>query len=265
MSNIKLIPIKHTILLSVFYLFFLSGTFAQKSMFNAGNVNSLTSSATTNSGSNNYITSGIVLSLDAANTASYPGTGTSWTDLSGLNNNGTLINNPTFSNGSFSFNGSNYINIPHSTSIAPSTGLITVTTWFKATATGSENNNIIFNKENEYELSAGGGYITYAFRPNWAWVGRTAFNINQWYQVTMTYDQLYQKMYVNGVEKYSVSQTGTIGNAYSLDLRIGARGAPGGPGSLFTGSIPILLIYNRALTAAEVLSNFNAQKSRFGL
>jgi len=239
--------------------------YAQNPMFSAGNRNSLTNSSATNSGSFNFITNGIVLSLDASNTASYSGFGSSWVDISGNNNNGTLINNPTFSNGSFLFNGSNYINIPHTASIAPNTGLITVTSWFKATANGSENNSIIYNKENEYELSAGGGFITYAFRPNWAWVGRTAFNINQWYQVTVTYNQVYQKMYVNGLEVYSTPLTGAVGNNNALDLRIGARGAPGAPGSLFVGSIPVILIYNRALTAAEVLSNYNSQKSRFGL
>jgi hypothetical protein len=256
---------KKITILVTFCLFSFSTVFAQRKMFSSGNRTSGSSSSTTNSNPIDFITSGIVLSLDAGNSASYSGSGTSWIDLSGYNNHGTLTNNPTFSNGSFLFNGGNYVNIPHTTSIAPSTGLITVSTWFKATNTGSENSSIIFNKENEYELSAGGGFITYAFRPNWAWVGRTAFNINQWYQVTITYNQVYQKMYVNGVEVFSEALTGAVGNNNALDLRIGARGAPGAPGSLFTGYIPVLLIYNRALTAAEVLSNYNSQKSRFGL
>jgi len=58
----------------------------------------------------NIVTSGLVLQLDAANTKSYPGSGTTWTDLSGNGNNGTLTNSPTFSSangGIFTFNGTN--------------------------------------------------------------------------------------------------------------------------------------------------------------
>ena len=56
------------------------------------------------------INNGLVLSLDAADKNSYPGSGTVWSDLSGNNNTGSLINTPTFSNingGSFLFNGTN--------------------------------------------------------------------------------------------------------------------------------------------------------------
>ena len=114
-------------------------------------------------------------------------------------------------------------------------------------------------------MSAGGGYISYAFRPNWAWVGNTAFNTNQWYHTMLTYDQQYQRLYINGVEVYSAALSGAIGNVYSNDLRIGARGAPGAPGSLFNGSIPVVKVYNRALTADEVTQNFSAQRNRFGI
>jgi len=179
-------------------------------------------------------------------------------DLSGNNNIGTLNNNPTFNSiGSINFDGGDdYINIPHSSSIAPSTGYISVEAIFKATSTGSENGSIIYNKENEYEMSAGGGYISYAFRPNWAWVGKTPFNINQWYHTMVTYDQSFQRLYVNGVEVFSAALSGAIGNVYSNDLRIGARGAPGGPSSLFNGSIPLVKVYNRALSTSEVLQNY---------
>jgi hypothetical protein len=50
-------------------------------------------------GGGNIITDGLVLLLDAANSKSYPGTGTTWTDLSRSGNNGTLINGPTFNSG----------------------------------------------------------------------------------------------------------------------------------------------------------------------
>jgi hypothetical protein len=190
-------------------------------------------------------------------------------DLSGIANNGTLTNGPTFdsSNGGIiTFDGvDDYIHIPHSSSIAPSTGSISVEAIFKASAAGSAYNNIIYNKENEYEMSAGGGVISIAFRPNWAWVGDTAFNTNQWYHTMLTYDQSYQRLYVNGVQVYSAALSGAIGNVYSEPLRIGARGGTGSAYGFFNGSIPVVKVYNRALSANEVLQNFNAQKTRFGI
>lgn len=215
------------------------------------------------------VTSGLVLSLDAADRNSYPGSGTTWRDMSGSGNNGTLTNSPTFSStngGSIIFDGvDDYINIPHNATIAPSTGYISVEAVFKASSTGTLHGSIIYNKENEYEMSAGGGFISYAFRPNWAWVGSTAFNINQWYHTVVTYDQIYQRLYINGVESYNAAQAGAIGNVYSSDLRIGARGAPDAAYAFFNGNIPMVKIYNRALSASEILQNYNAQKSRFGL
>ncbi len=200
----------------------------------------------------------------------WPAVGTSRSNtqnLSDLTNNNTITaQSLTYAaDGTFSFNGSQYLSIPDSALIRPSSGYITTEVWFKATATGGQNASILINKENEYEISAGGGYITYAFRPNWAWVGATAFNTNQIYCLTITYDQSYQRMYLNGVEVYSAALTGPIGNAYSDTLKIGARGGSGSTYDYFTGNIYNVKIYNRALTPSEVAQNFNALRGRYGL
>jgi len=188
-------------------------------------------------------------------------------DLSGTGNNGTLTNGPTFKSeiaGEIAFDGvDDYIEIPHSISIAPSTGSISVEAIFKASSAGSQHGSIIYNKENEYEMSAGGGVISYAFRPNWAWVGSTPFNTNQWYHTMLTYDQSFQRLYVNGIEVYSAALTGAIGNVYSNPLRIGARGGPGAAYGFFNGSIPVVKVYNRALSASEVFQNFNEYQQYF--
>jgi len=182
------------------------------------------------------------------------------------NNNTITAQSLTYaSNETFSFNGSQYLSIPDNALIRPSSGYITTEVWFKATATGSQNGSILINKENEYEISAGGGYITYAFRPNWAWVGATAFNTNQNYCVTITYDQINQRMYLNGVEVYSAALTGAIGNVYSDTLKIGARGGTGSTYDYFTGNIYSVKIYNRALSASEVAQNFAAQRGLYGV
>lgn len=80
------------------------------------------------------ITNGLVLNLDAGNPASYSGSGTTWTDLSGNGNNGTLVNSPTYNannQGYLSFNGSNtYVDLPaSSSSFNVGSGDFTIETW----------------------------------------------------------------------------------------------------------------------------------------
>lgn len=238
------------------------------------------------------VTDGLVLWLDAGNNASYSNTSnyydcgygcqyyssnpgctncnTQWKDMSGYGHDGTLVNGAAISydmgGGSMYFDGINdYVNITSTSLLNPNSGRISIGAWLYSTETGLENDRIIYNKENEYELSAGGGYISYAFRPNWAWVGRTAFNLNQWYYAMVTYDQSYQRFYINGVEVYNAALSGAIGDSYANDLRIGARGAPGAPSSPFKGYIAVVHMYNRGISAAEVLQNFNNGRQRFGV
>jgi hypothetical protein len=81
----------------------------------------------------------------------------------------------------------------------------------------------------------------------------------------VTYDQSYQRFYVNGVEVYNAALSGAIGDSYTNDLRIGARNAPGTPTSPFKGYIAVVHIYNRSISAAEVLQNYNNGRQRFGI
>ena len=87
------------------------------------------------------VTNGLLLNLDAANPASYSGTGITWNDLSGNNNHGTLAANnsgslPVFQNGSLYFNGStSYVSIV--SSVIPNTSSWTLSTWVKSPSGGS--------------------------------------------------------------------------------------------------------------------------------
>jgi hypothetical protein len=252
------------------------------------NFNSLGETVSTS----NLVTNGLILNLDAGNFSSYINSSnyydcgygcqyyasnpsctscnSQWKDMTGNGHDGTLVNGAGISydmgGGAMYFDAvDNYVNITSTSLLNPNSGRISVGAWFYSTETGTENDRIIFNKENEYELSAGGGYISYAFRPNWAWVGRTAFNLNQWYYAMVTYDQSYQRFYVNGVEVYNAALSGAIGDSFTNDLRIGARNAPGAPTSPFKGYISGVHIYNRSLSAAEVLQNYNNGRQRFGI
>ena len=82
---------------------------------------------------------------------------------------------------------------------------------------------------------------------------------DQWFNVVGTWGSGFKKLYINGVEVASGTNTGT--DTGNRDRYVGGRGA----NFPFNGEIPIAKIYNKALTASEVLQNFNATKNRFGL
>ena len=225
------------------------------------------------------ITNGLVLSLDAANDKSYPRSGTTWSDLSGNNNNGTLTNGPTFNagnQGSIVFDGvDDYVT--KTSWISPPTNTLTIGCWVKF----SDNLN------DRYLLSFGrdiggstGGLALFAYGFNsisdvlifefGSGIGRVSSGIvpslNIWYYLIVTADATNVKFYLNGELKNTSSQ-GSGAITSSPTLSIGSYvNSSGTPGTYFyAGNISQVSIYSRALTATEVLQNYNATKSRFGL
>jgi hypothetical protein len=92
------------------------------------------------------VTDGLVLYLDAANSKSYPGSGTTWGDLSRSQNNGALVNGPTFSsanNGILTFNGSNQSANMSAAAGTFGTGDFTISFWWKSTAAQSNFTTVI--------------------------------------------------------------------------------------------------------------------------
>ena len=222
---------------------------------------------------------GLVLALDAGNTKSYPGSGTTWTDLSGRGNNGTLTNGPTYSSangGSIVFDGTNDY-VSKSSWTNPPTNNFTIGCW----VTFSDNVN------DRYVLSFGldiggstGGLALFAYGFNvvsdvlifecGSGVARVSSGIvptlNIWYYLTVTADGTNTKFYLNGDLKNTSSQ-GSGAIASSPTLSIGSYvNASGTPGTYFhSGNIAQVSIYNRALSAAEISQNFNALRGRFSI
>jgi len=206
------------------------------------------------------ITNGLVLALDAADKNSYPGSGTSWFDLSGNNNTGTLTNGPTFNSGnggSIVFDGANdYINLGN-----PSTLNIlnfSVCLWARS-STFTNFQNIIFKGTNvaQYGIiftSTGDWYV----QPNGPSTSDLV-SLNTWNYFVGTYNGSQITAYRNGVQKiqYNNSQAN-----YGTLVTIGADTVNN---RYFNGNISLVQIYNRALSASEILQNYNATKTRFGL
>ena len=225
------------------------------------------------------VTDSLVLALDAANTKSYPGSGTAWSDLSGNGYNGTLANGPTFSSangGSITFDGTNdYIS---KTRVQYGiTDPWTVEVLFKPTSQVSYWNGLFGGS-----LSQGGywmfhndqltnyeGYnVDAGTRIKYTgWSYSNTFTVNNFHHLVITYSPINSSsgtfnLYYNGTEKTQTYDR-TFYWSHSLDSRyIGGIGAEGRYGAF---DIPFYREYNRTLSLQEVISNYNATKARFGL
>lgn len=223
------------------------------------------------------VTSGLKLHLDAGNVASYTGTGTAWADISSNGNNGVLTNGPTYNSangGIIVFDGVNdYLNCEPSAYL---TGLIDITAsiWVKPLIlpgttyqyyplitryAGSNGWDIGYSRNKNFFF--GGREI--AADSNWLGATTTStYEVNTWNNVVGAKSGNNWKIYVNGVLQNSFTGgTGTI-PFDAKKLRIGAASFD----LVFSKiSVSNAMIYNRALSDAEVLQNYNALRGRFGL
>ena len=221
------------------------------------------------------VSSGLVLHLDAGNASSYPGSGTTWTDLSGNGNTGTLTNGPTYSSangGSIVFDGSNDYVI---SGPIPFTGTSTASvSWGLWVYPQSTNGNIMSmsntNPQGSWNMPpiAADGHKFRGKIWNNNYLYSTTYTLNTWYYVVLVFDYSAgaQKLYVNGV--LQDSQTGiSYSSSGSNNYMFLGQSNPGADNTgMFAGNISNFHIYgNKALTAAEVLQNYNALKGRFGL
>ena len=213
------------------------------------------------------VTNGLSMWLDANNPASYSGTGTTWYDLSGNSADQTLVNSPTFTAGSpsyFSFDGFSQYSTGSTPYVLPP-NTYTKMVWFQIVP-GADNNLV--------SSSAGGHYMFFGATST-LWAGNsnitpyvtgfgstTSFNAATWYCATVVFSDPQIYLYVNGVQDAfdpTYSSGGHTGDG-SVNL---ACYAPGG--NLLNGNIAEVYCYGRALSAAEVLQNFNATKTKYGL
>jgi hypothetical protein len=216
------------------------------------------------------VTDGLVLALDAGNTKSYPGSGTTWTDLSGNGNNGTLTNGPTYSGsdgGSIVFDGVNdYINGVHNTQLNI-TGDITVECWFRVTNTRSDWVRV-FGKGDSTNRTVGLWYNQPLSRflyqrygtSNMGIVYNATVSLNTWYHIVGTSSSNNHTLYLNNVVR-GTSTTGTTFASSTDPYKVGY----GNVHTYHIGNVSNCRIYNRALTASEIQQNFNATRSRFGI
>jgi hypothetical protein len=199
------------------------------------------------------------------------GTRSATQGLLNLTGNGVInITNASFDNNAqLVFDGTNdLIFTADSNYLDPGSSPFSIELLFNC-SNASVGEGILYNKEDLYEVAVHSGVLQYAWQPHWAWDGDSTFPVssNTWYHAVVTYDGSYQRMYKNGVEVYNRAQSGNIGSNSNV-LSMGARGVDGSGGSgynFFPGQIPVVKAYKAALTAAEVLQNYQALRYRFGI
>ena len=229
------------------------------------------------------VTAGLVLNLDAGNLSSYSGTGTTWTDLSGRGNHGTLVNSVTFSSsnqGYFVFNGNGsyvgsggynpYVSLPRSTDLDFRADDFTVELWTLTTTA---------NPHPEYITLNVNGLSYAAFRMEY-WNGNVnllhsydgtshasgspfTITMNAWQHIVVSRIAGSVSVYVNGVLKTTYSLPGSL--IAQENSRIGDFLNSNGYYS-FSGNIATTKIYKgKGLTSSEALTHFNLTKTRFNL
>jgi hypothetical protein len=223
------------------------------------------------SGGPDIVEDGLVLHIDAADKNSYPGTGSTWYDLSGNGNNGTIRSGQSFNSGNagnFYFNGLNnqYVVIPHDSNLNVGNN-ITVNIWFYLIDTS------IFRcliSKLPYDYSLGweldinaGGRFRVTFRPSATQINFLGpiLYVNNWYMGTMTFDNSGVKLYVNGLYGGGTSSGGPVTLNSNASLRIGGREQ----NPNYIGNISYVSIYDKPLEDYQILQNYNATKGRYGL
>jgi len=220
------------------------------------------------------VTENLVLCLDAANTKSYPGSGTTWTDLSGNGNNGTLTNGPTYSSangGSLVFDGSNdYVRLANPP--IQGTGSFTIISISKLT--GGSGGRVVLGGgsssttgfyAHHYAFNAQGGtkWISAWGSADSASLSVQDYDLTSYHYGASVYNGSTHTTYTDGIQGTIASKTNSNLDNPSY-WSIGSSGGTVG-GNNFGGNISVVMAYNRALTATEISQNYNALRGRYGI
>lgn len=216
------------------------------------------------------VTDGLVLALDASDKNSYISGSLTWKDLSGNGYNGTFIQSASFNDingGTISFDGVTSSIAVNSTVLQDSGG--TINTWVYPVANARIGGYILSafgTNSDRFYINHGVNYFsTTRGNPASGVTFTNSVTFNQWYNLTSTWvsSSLSSSLsaYLNGV---FVGSTPITVSGSTTTFHIGGFSNTGGSQS-FSGSIALTQIYNKPLSATEVLQNYNALKSRFNL
>ena len=223
------------------------------------------------------ITDGLIFALDAANTRCYSGSGFTVNNIVG-GSGGTLVGTSysSVNSGTFVFDGvDDYINIPYPAGLYTGSP-ITLCLWAKWTTVGTDTTTIQVLVDNNYQTSPGSIGFEIQDRPDLGkvleWGAQPGAGITRctstfqvgdgtWRHITGTNDGATSILYVDGVQSGLARTAAGIGSSQP-NINIGRWDF--GNNRNMNGNISGLMIYNRALSAQEVLKHYNSTKSRYG-
>ena len=214
--------------------------------------------------SNNIVKDSLTVWLDAADNRSYSGSGTTWTDLSGNGNNGTLTNGPVYTaDRSFTFDGTND-HVTLTTSLWSANGEQTFSAWVYVNKLGLQMNMFECGGAGDFLVLEDGGIRFHPVSSNYNETSTIKLLEKQWYHVALVQGTNYRTLYVNS------EPSGTIvggGNPYTAawanatgQMRLAHAGVAR---NYFNGRMAHVAIYNKALTPAQINQNYHATKARF--
>lgn len=223
------------------------------------------------------ITANLVLWYDPSDSASYPGTGTTVTDLSGNGLTGTM-SNITYTDPYFSYNGTNATtSVADDALLEPGSGDFTLEAWvYYSVITGSS--RVIAGKTNG-GLAADWGYgiRTASNGGTYMEVGNGTTSVTspaytvttgQWYQLVGVWTNVAAnsvEFYVNGASQGSNSHSFASVKDTTSPLYLGSFDGGGVFGQWLNGRMGIVRYYSAALTAAQVSQNYNANRDIYGV
>lgn len=205
------------------------------------------------------VTNGLIVNLDALNNSSYSGSGTTWTDISGNSNNGTLTNAPTYTSdspGYFTTNGTT--NSIENINLSSYTNL-TIEMWIYDARTYGLDQDILTYNGNSGSYCY--NYNANTFRTDGDFLVARSFSgisrpiRNTWYHFCYVKNS---NLYLNNNMYTGTGTDRTYGTLSIANSRSGVN-------SRLNGRIGSVRIYNRSLTSAEVSQNFNALRGRYGI
>jgi len=216
------------------------------------------------------IRDGLVFAVDAADQGSYVSGSITWNDLSGNNYSSSIFGSPSISSSNslyFAGTSSQYTDIDKRlSSVFANTSAISIGSWVYTGYNVADEFIVFFNSSGPtgwlMEYSSGKAVVQFgngttlvtAFDPN--------TSLNQWNYVVGTYNGTLINLYRNGILVQSSSQTGNLPNVTDQVIKISAGNTSA---RYWSGSIANVHFYNRELTTTEILKNYNAGRSRFGL
>lgn len=226
------------------------------------------------------VTNGMVLCLDAANVKSYPGSGTTWTDLSGNGKNGT-VTNATFNSGNggyFTFDRTgDYVTVPNFTinafticGFVKLNGIGKLQGIFGQASTIWAQLSMVLRISADNKLNLGLSATGTSTNPYSEITSTMTFTSGTWYHIAASFSKPNRKLYVNGSEVASTVTYGLTDFNYDLfasssNIIIGGYAFGSGLSYLLDGNISSIQLYNRVLTEEEIKQNFNATRGRFGV